>query len=928
MKPFFTYIVLLFFIKTVLYAQVSPNSKHIAQSHESYAEKVYLQLDKTVYTSNETVWFKAIVTSASSHIPTDLSNILYVELIDPYEKIIDKRLLKLNNGIAEASFTLQNYKSGHYLIRAYTKWNLNFGQDFIFNQYIQVYPLQKKADPIKAVTLTKTETETFQLSAELNPLLIDDKFKGKLTVYLTLDDQVDSLEVKKDKTGYYNFDYALPQDTKQATLQLNLGNFKTFSKTVTLDKDDLELEFFPEGGELVSGLKSVVGFKATDYAGKGKAISGNIVDENGQIIATFKSNHLGMGKVQFTPQPNTQYYGTIVGNDGEVLKYPLPKASPFGMMMHVTEDNKYVNVLVTSKTPFEGESIFIRLRHRGLTDYYSIIKAEGNTVYKEFEKALFPEGIIELTVFNSNQVPVCERLFFNRNKAQELKIASKPNRSIYGQRDEIKLEIAIKDINDAPVNANTSVLVINKEQLSEMQAIRQNIRSYFLLSSDIKGEIEDPGYYFKEDNNSEDLDVLMLTQGWRKYHYKNAKGLFINPVEKELTVKGRIGEVINAKKQSERTVDLIMMTFGEKTRGLYTQKVDSTGVFNFNLEDAYEDNLALTIQSKNSKGKKKNYTVVLDKKTVPKINYNPQKKIELVDTIIDAYLEKAKESENVLEAFRLSKNTIELDEILLDGYKLTPEREKMMELHGPPDVVIENKELVSKKEKWSYGLYSILLFNYPEHVDIITVDDILEEGPNEKYLVTDYSGISDNFGERFLYADVYGADFTFVLIDGIVVDLDYYPLLESLPTEEIKSVEILRNPEDYLKYFSDLFPNRYPGVSTFSFINIYTYSGKGLFSVEKSEGITKKTIPVFSTPREFYTPKHENLTTQDWREPDLRPLLYWNANLQTDADGKAMVEFYNSDDIGDMLVVIEAITEDGKIGYHETTYTVEEKLEK
>ncbi len=906
MKPFFTPIVLLFFIKTVLYAQVSPNSKHIAQSHESYAEKVYLQLDKTVYTSNETVWFKAIVTSASSHIPTDLSNILYVELIDPYEKIIDKRLLKLNNGIAEASFTLQNYKSGDYLIRAYTQWNLNFGQDFIFNQYIQVYPLQKKADPIKAVTLTKTETETFQLSAELNPLLIDDKFKGKLTVYLTLDDQVDSLEVKKDKTGYYNFDYALPQDTKQATLQLNLGNFKTFSKTIALNKDDLELEFFPEGGELVSGLKSVVGFKATDYAGKGKAISGNIVDENGQIISTFTSNHLGMGKVQFTPQPNTEYYGTILGNEGEVVKYPLPKASPFGMVMHVTEDNKYVNVLVTSKTPFEGESIFIRLRHRGLTDYYSIIKAKGNTVYKEFEKALFPEGIIELTVFNSNQVPVCERLFFNRNKAQELKIASKPNRSIYGQRDEIKLDIAIKDINDAPVNANTSVLVINKEQLGEMQAIRQNIRSYFLLSSDIKGEIEDPGYYFKGENKTEDLDVLMLTQGWRKYHYKNQKGSFVNPVEKGLTVSGRIGEVINAKKASERTIELTMMTFGEKTRGLYTQKVDSTGVFNFNLEDAYEDNLGLTIQSKNSKGKKKDYTVVLDKKPVPEIQYNPQKKIELVDTIIDTYLEKAKESEKVLEAFRLSENTIELDEVLLDGYKLTPEREKMMELHGPPDVVIENKELVSKKEKWSYGLYSILLFNYSEHLDIREV----------RYR-----------GNRFLYANAYGADFTFVLVDGIVTLLDEYFLLESLTTEEIKSVEILRNPKNQLEYYYEVF-GKPPKAAFYSFISIYTYAGRGIYGVHKPEGISKKAVPVFSTLREFYAPKHENLTTGDWREPDLRSLLYWNANLQTDTEGKVQVAFYNSDDIGDMLVIIETITEDGKIGYHETTYTVEEKLEK
>ncbi|GAA3631381.1 hypothetical protein [Flavivirga jejuensis] len=906
-KQIFIRISIFFLIYTGCYSQVLQDSLNIVRSHASYAEKVYLQLDKTVYTSNETIWFKAIVTSASNHIPTDLSGVLYVELIDPYKKIIDKRLLKLNNGLAEGSFSLQNYKSGQYLIRAYTNWNKNFDQDFTFNQYIQIHTLQEKESPIKTVTLTKTDGEASKLSAQLNPRLLDNKYRGKLKVYLTLDGKEDSLEVKKDKTGYYNLDYSIPEETKLATLQLNLGRFKTFSKTIALNKDDLDIQFFPEGGELVSGLKSVVGFKAIDYAGKGKEVTGNIIDEAGQVISTFKSNHLGMGKVQFTPQPNKQYYGTIIGNQGTVLKYPFPKVSSVGMVLNVIEDASNINVLVTSKDTFEGESISIRARHRGITDYYSNIKTKGNTVYKQFEKALFPEGIIEFTIFNSNQLPVCERLFFNRNKEQQLNILAKPNRSIYGQRDKIKLDIEIKDFNDESVNANSSVLVINKEQLGDLQELRQNIRSYFLLSSEIKGDIENAGHYFRDESNPEDLDVLMLTQGWRKYLYKSPKGAFVNQPEKVLTVSGRIGEVINAKKPSKQYVELTMMTFGDTAKGFYTQQVDSTGIFNFSIADTYEDNLEIVIQSKNKKGKNKNYTIVLDKKTVPEIQYNPQKKIKVVDTVIDAYLEKAKAHEKVVEAFRLSEGTIELDEVLLDSYKLTPEREKMMELHGPPDVVIEDKELQSKIKKWSYGLYSILLFNYPEKVSVIR----------------------GGSGGGFLYANVHGADFTFVIIDGIPVKIYNYSLIQSLPTEEIKSVELIKYPKNPEKYAFDVFgTNVYKGMETWSFINIYTYAGKGLFSVQRTPGMSKKTVPVFSTPREFYAPKYENLTTQDWKTPDLRPLIYWNANLQTNAEGKTMAEFYNADNTGDMLVVIETITEDGKIGYHEMTYTVEEKLEK
>ncbi|MFI1772710.1 hypothetical protein [Thalassobellus citreus] len=908
MKPFFLHIVFFLFIRSILYAQVSPDNPHIIPSHESYAEKVYLQLDKTVYTSSETIWFKAIVTKASNHIPTDLSGILYVELINPYKKIIDKRLLKLNNGLADASFSLQNYESGQYLIRAYTKWNTNFEQDFIFNQYIQIHTLEEKADPIQAVTLTKTDSETFKLSAQLNPSLIDAKFKGKLKVYLTLDGKADSLEVKKDKTGYYNFDHPLPEETKQATLQLNLDNFNSFSKTIALNEDELDLQFFPEGGVLVSGLKSVVGFKAIDYAGKGKEVTGNIVDEEGQIISTFKSNHLGMGKVPFTPQLNKQYYGTITGSQGAVIKYPFPKASSVGMVLNITEDEKHINVLVSSNPSFEDKSISLRVRHRGVTDYYSNIKIKGKTFYKQFEKALFPEGIIEFTIFNSNQIPVCERLFFNINKKEQLNIVVKPNQTVYGQRDKIKLNIDIKDFNDVPVNGNLSVLVINKDQLGDMQALRQNIRSYFLLSSELKGEIEDSGYYFKDENKSEDLDVLMLTQGWRKYNYKTPKSIFINEPEKGLTVKGRIGEVINATKLSKKSVDLIMITFGDGAKEFYTQQVDSTGLFNFNIDDVYEDNLEVVIQSKNKKGKNKDYTIRLDKKKVPKIQYNPQKKIEVVDTIIDAFLEKAKAHEKVIDAFRKSEGTIELDEVLLDGYKLTPQREKMMKLHGPPDVVIEDKELQSKIKKWSFGLYSILLFNYPRELSVRRV--------------------GRNGG--FLYANVHGANFTFIIIDGVPVKIENYSLIESLPTEEIKSVEIIKNPKNSLKYVNEVLgnPMALDPMATISFINIYTYAGKGLFSVQRTHGISKKTIPVFSTPREFYAPKYENLTTQDWKIPDLRSLVYWNANLQTNTDGKAVAEFYNADDIGDMLVVIETITADGKIGYQETTYTVEEKLER
>ena len=126
-----------------------------------------------------------------------------------------------------------------------------------------------------------------------------------------------------------------------------------------------------------------------------------------------------------------------------------------------------------------------------------------------------------------------------------------------------------------------------------------------------------------------------------------------------------------------------------------------------------------------------------------------------------------------VEAFNVASGTITLDEVKLDGYNLTPEREKIMEKHGPPDVVIENKDLVANKQKWSYGLFSVLMFSYPDDINIRRVGS----------------------GGGFLIAEAQGADFTFVLVDGKLVELHEYELLGSLPTEEIKSVEVLKSPK-------------------------------------------------------------------------------------------------------------------------------------
>lgn len=919
-KGFVFFLCMVFYLFINHHVQSQEENLNIKPSKISYAEKVYLQLNNTIFTTDETVWFKTIVTDAN-HVPTKLSSIIHVELIDFDERVIDQKLLKLENGIADSFFQLnESFPTGRYLIRAYTEWNKNFHNDFISKRYIDLYAPKKileTDEPIRDIVLTETASKQFQLSAKVYPRIVNPIYRGKLMLYLDMDTKVDSVEIKKDK-GTYSFNYLLPKDVVRAKMELKLDSVKlknnklgflnTYSKTLVVDKTYLDLQFFPEGGKLVDGLTSKVAFKALDYKNKGKKVFGHIVDQNDSIITGFKSNSLGMGVLDLKADIKKTYYGSIKNNKGVEYKYILPKIYNSGYVFTAKDTKDYIRININSNYS-KQDSLYLKVQSRGITYHDINLKLNNSLVNVAIEKHSLPEGIIKLTLLNKNKQPICERLVFNFKEDNRVKITANTNLNSYSQRDKTIINLNTNNKDGNAISSNLSVLVLNKEQLETNKDKQQNILSYFLLNSELRGTIETPSSYFDKKNKHRysDIDALMLTQGWRNYIYENLQNdiqFKIKP-EKSLSVTGTVGEFFNPRKRPKKPIDLTMLTF-EDPKTVITQKVDSTGRFNFQIGDVYSEELEFLIQSVNNKGKKKDYTINIDKKNTPKINYEKQELLQLSDSIIP-HIQKSLERKQAEEAFKIASGTITLDEVHLSGYKLTPEREKIMELHGPPDVVIENKELVANKKKWSYGLFSVLMFSYPDDISIRRVGS----------------------GGGFLIAEAFGADFTFVLIDGKLVELHEYQLLGSLPTEEIKSVEILNSPKNWIGYFYELFPPfPGPGIATFSIISIYTYSKIGLYGIQRNPGIFKNIISGFTPKREFYAPKHKDLTREDWNIPDLRSVVHWEPNVTTDLEGNAQVEFYNDDNTGDMLVIVEGITSDGKIGYYETTYRVDEKLEK
>jgi len=270
------------------------------------------------------------------------------------------------------------------------------------------------------------------------------------------------------------------------------------------------------------------------------------------------------------------------------------------------------------------------------------------------------------------------------------------------------------------------------------------------------------------------------------------------------------------------------------------------------------------------------------------------------DSVVHALVGKNMERKKVDDTFQLSAGDILLGEVVVEAYRMTPERKKVMDTYGKPDQVIEGKAIQEKEAKWSYGLYSVLLFNFP---DIII-----------------YRG-----GDGNLYAQVRSFEITLFVIDGIPVRYYDYPLIANIPPSEVKSVEIIKNAKSFPSLFLETYPKAKIPVSWGDVIAIYTYGGKGIYGANQPVGIVKAAVPVFSTPREFYAPKYENLQETDWYKPDLRALVDWEPRLKVDSLGKTSATFYNADNTGEMEVVVEAISDKGEIGYQEMVYCVKKR---
>jgi hypothetical protein len=304
---------------------------------------------------------------------------------------------------------------------------------------------------------------------------------------------------------------------KDVTKQLaDSGN----SERSSLQKSDInrensiQLNVFPEGGDLVSGILSKLAFKAVNRKGEPVEVKGTLFEDDIPIVK-FASKHAGMGCFKFTPGLSKKYRIRMTQPSIDST-FVLPVILSEGMSMSlVARDKEELSFKISQSKGLEESEFYVRIQCRGVVYGMTTGKVTREVLIK-VPLSLLPQGIAEVTLFNSNLVPVAERLVYI-NQDRKLNITTELSSNFFPQRGKAILKIQVKDDKGQPVMANLGVSVFDK--LYENTLDSSNILSYVYLSSDLKGRIYNPSFFFNSRSpaREEALDLLMLTQGWRKY---------------------------------------------------------------------------------------------------------------------------------------------------------------------------------------------------------------------------------------------------------------------------------------------------------------------------------------------------------------------------------------------------------------------------
>lgn len=758
-------------------------------------EKVYLHFDNTSYYKGDRIWFKSYLATSGLRAETELSKTLYVELLNPGGEIIDKLILKVENGGCHGSFSLNQlpFYSGFYEVRAYTKYMLNFGDELIFSRIIPVFDAPRREG---------------------------DFTENKMLKY---------------GTGQYPMKREKPQKGKA-----------------------VNLKFFPEGGNMIQGVASQLAFEATDAWGNPIDVSGVIIDETKKEIANFSVFHEGRGVFSYTPAPGKRKAVVDYEGKKYDFNMPESTPEGYTLQVDNLSHPDSVGFIIQKKKNTAVDMLGMAVLGEGKLRQFCLVEIiDDDIVDFKISKQILPWGVSRAVLFDSRGEIFGDRLFFTHKK-KNLEIKAETEKANYAPYESVDMNFTITDVKGNPVQTPFSVSVRDGENeigyehnaltdLLLMSEIRGYVRnpSYYFEADD--------------QTHRQALDQLLMVQGWRRYSWKQLTGADPIDIkylpEQGVEVRGEVVSFVRGKPRSNVDMSFFLTERGgeedflagdEKERNAMINAftTDSLGRFSIATDTVGKWSMVLSVSEE---GKRKNYRILLDRVFSPaarKYRYAELQVTPTEDEELPGEEETAMPEEDIQQILKaytdsltrlgLDEKIHHLDEVTIKGKKMTREQE-IYENRSKSivyyDVASELDDIKDRGEVIADDVHELLLHLNKYFIQYPPKDDIYYKMKKALFVV--------NY-ERHL---------------GGGVDVIRY---RTLRPEAIKSIYINENIGTIARYADPRIPIADLSRTYHCVVFIETYP-TALLPTSAGKGVRKTWLEGYSQVEEFYSPDYSVL---------------------------------------------------------------------
>ena len=789
-------------------------------------EKVWLHCDNTAYFQGDTIWFAAYVTSAETLRPAeDLSKVLYVELLNEVGEVLSTQRLQIENGRCHGQIILSSELEREFI---------NDRQQSTF------YPINPRTGnycipfpsgyyEVRAYTRAMLNWGTDICFSRVFPVFDTPEYEGDYSVLTMKNRERQVIERFRPKTK---------------------------------KEDRLNVDFFPEGGNIVTGLPCRVAYKVTDKEGRNLHAQCKLMMD-GKPITRTDTAHDGMGCFSFLPQEGKNYK-LHVEADGLERTFNLPKAQSQGLILTVDATGAdSVRMIVAATEPYQHSSIGMSITCRGKLSHFQIYDRLPHRPWPilTLHKDSLPAGVNQVTLFDANGQVFAERLFFVHDTTVVGKevVEYQLDKEEYKPFEEITLTLQSR-------RGGAASLSVRDGNTEIGTSYRDNLQTYLLLTSDLKGYIHRPDYYFEVDDSVHRtaLDLLMMTQGWRRYAWKQLAGVdkFDTPhfIEEGLMLQGQVKHPGRKDKFLKDIHVGVVISDGNKVEQSGHCITDENGYFSFKIEP-FEGRHRLSLNIADE------WEQLVDGKMLLHRHFSPSpREYGFMEKEI---LSVPKPPQVVVDSFSITGANL-LNDVQVGRNR---QRSEPFILHNIKE---EWEKAVDTDDRYfmSGRVESYIYDRYVFHEEIIW-----SRVWNPKQYEFQEFATNNDFGEfndrkAIHHTNLYYVDYILVYTDKLA--------------------------HTRIRWENGALESRMDKLGPMQVISSWIFR-----KPKPVKGLRTTHIDGFSEVIDYYHPQYNREIIPG--EVDYRRTLYWNPYLELDNEGKSTITFYNNDTYTQPLIQIESL---------------------